>query len=108
MLVGTVSGEDSERLSRLLDMRGVRHKVLGSKDPEREAHIVAQAGRKGAVTIATDMAGRGTDILLGGNPTELARGMLRKKGYLSTDKGKEGSRESSDEVIAKAETLIRG
>ena len=107
VLVGTVSGEDSERLSRLLDMRGVRHKVLGSKDPEREAHIVAQAGRKGAVTIATDMAGRGTDILLGGNPTELARGMLRKKGYLSTDKGKEGSRESSDEVIAKAEDIYK-
>ena len=107
VLVGTVSGEDSERLSRLLDMRGVRHKVLGSTDPEREAHIMAQAGRKGAVTISTDMAGRGTDILLGGNPTELARGMLRKKGYLGTDKGKEGSRESSDEVIARAEEIYK-
>ena len=107
VLIGTVSGEDSERLSRLLDMRGVRHKVLSSTDPEREAHIMAQAGRKGAVTIATDMAGRGTDILLGGNPTELARGMLRKKGYLDADKGKEEARESSDEVIAKAEGIYK-
>ena len=107
VLVGTVSGEDSERLSRLLDMRGVRHKVLSSTDPEREAHIMAQAGRKGAVTIATDMAGRGTDILLGGNPTELARGMLRKKGYLDADKGTEEARESSDEVIAKAEGIYK-
>ena len=107
VLIGTVSGEDSERLSRLLDMRGVRHKVLSSTDPEREAHIMAQAGRKGAVTIATDMAGRGTDILLGGNPTELARGMLRKKGYLDADKGTEEARESSDEVIAKAEGIYK-
>ncbi|MDY4041075.1 MAG: preprotein translocase subunit SecA [Collinsella sp.] len=73
VLVGTVSIESSERLSRLLDKRGIKHQILNAKLHEREAHIVAQAGRLGAVTIATNMAGRGTDILLGGNPDELAR-----------------------------------
>ena len=72
-LVGTVSIENSERLSRILSKRGIRHDVLNAKHHEREAHIVAQAGRLGAVTIATNMAGRGTDILLGGSPSELAR-----------------------------------
>ena len=72
VLVGTVSIESSERLSRLLNKRGIKHEVLNAKFHEREAHIVAQAGRKGAVTIATNMAGRGTDILLGGNPEEMA------------------------------------
>ena len=67
-LVGTVTVESSERLSRILDKRGIRHQVLNAKYHEREAQIVAQAGREGAVTIATNMAGRGTDILLGGNP----------------------------------------
>ncbi|MDM8300056.1 preprotein translocase subunit SecA [Collinsella tanakaei] len=73
VLVGTVSIESSERLSRLLNKRGIAHEVLNAKYHEREAHIVAQAGRLGAVTIATNMAGRGTDILLGGNPDELAQ-----------------------------------
>ena len=68
ILVGTISIETSEMLSRKLDKRGVRHNVLNAKQHEREAEIVAQAGRKGAVTISTNMAGRGTDILLGGNP----------------------------------------
>ncbi len=72
VLVGTVSIESSERLSRLLSKRGIKHEILNAKFHEREAHIVAQAGRKGAVTIATNMAGRGTDILLGGNAEELA------------------------------------
>ena len=72
VLVGTVSIESSEKLSRLLDKRGIKHQVLNAKFHEREAHIVAQAGRLGAVTIATNMAGRGTDILLGGNPDEMA------------------------------------
>ncbi|MDM8162701.1 preprotein translocase subunit SecA [Collinsella intestinalis] len=72
VLVGTVSIESSERLSRLLDKRGIEHEVLNAKYHEREAQIVAQAGRLGAVTIATNMAGRGTDILLGGNPEALA------------------------------------
>ena len=72
ILVGTVSIESSERLSRLLNKRGIRHEILNAKFHEREAQIIAQAGRKSAVTIATNMAGRGTDILLGGNPEQLA------------------------------------
>ena len=79
-LIGTVSIENSERLSRLLDKRGIRHETLNAKNHEREAHIVAQAGRAGAVTIATNMAGRGTDILLGGNPEVLADDALRARG----------------------------
>ena len=66
MLVGTVSVEKSEALSKLLKKRGIEHNVLNAKQHEREAEIVAQAGKQGAVTIATNMAGRGTDIMLGG------------------------------------------
>jgi preprotein translocase subunit SecA len=73
VLVGTVSIEKSERLSKLLKLRGIRHVVLNAKYHAQEAEIVAQAGRKGTVTIATNMAGRGTDILLGGNPEFMAR-----------------------------------
>jgi len=81
ILIGTVSIEKSERLSKLLKKGGVPdHQVLNAKYHEKEAEIVAQAGRMGAVTIATNMAGRGTDILLGGNPEFLAREMLRKRG----------------------------
>jgi preprotein translocase subunit SecA len=80
VLVGTVSIEKSERLSSLLKRRGVRHEVLNAKYHEREAEIVAQAGREGAVTIATNMAGRGTDILLGGNPDFLSKEILRRQG----------------------------
>lgn len=80
-LIGTVSIESSERLSRLLDKRGIRHETLNAKNHEREAHIIAQAGRVGAVTIATNMAGRGTDILLGGNPDVLADDVLRERGF---------------------------
>ena len=76
VLVGTVSIESSEKLSRLLNKRGIKHEVLNAKFHEREAQIVAQAGRLGAVTIATNMAGRGTDILLGGNPDEMTRDEL--------------------------------
>ena len=72
VLVGTVSVEKSEKLSGILKKMGVRHEVLNAKNHEREASIVAQAGRKGAVTVSTNMAGRGTDILLGGNPEFLA------------------------------------
>ncbi|MDW8097552.1 MAG: preprotein translocase subunit SecA, partial [Aquificaceae bacterium] len=82
VLVGTVSIEDSEHLSRLLQKEGVPHKVLNAKHHEKEAEIIAQAGRLGAVTISTNMAGRGTDILLGGNPEYLARELLRSKGKL--------------------------
>jgi preprotein translocase subunit SecA len=80
VLVGTVSIEKSERLSSLLKRRGVKHEVLNAKYHEREAEIVAQAGRFGAVTIATNMAGRGTDILLGGNPDFMSKEILRKRG----------------------------
>ena len=73
VLVGTISIEKSEALSKFLKRRGIPHNVLNAKNHEREAEIVAQAGRKGAVTISTNMAGRGTDILLGGNPEFLAR-----------------------------------
>ena len=80
VLVGTVSIESSERLSRILDKRGIKHAVLNAKFHEREAQIVAQAGREGAVTIATNMAGRGTDILLGGNPDVLAIDLMQDDG----------------------------
>ena len=79
VLVGTISIEKSELLSRMLKRGGIPHHVLNAKYHEREAEIVAQAGRKGAVTIATNMAGRGTDILLGGNPEFLALDLLRRK-----------------------------
>jgi preprotein translocase subunit SecA len=76
VLVGTVSVEKSERLSRMLKRHGIKHHVLNAKNHEREAEIIAQAGSRGGVTISTNMAGRGTDILLGGNPKFLARAML--------------------------------
>lgn len=81
VLVGTISIEKSELISDMLDKKGIPHNVLNAKQHEREAEIVAQAGRKGAVTIATNMAGRGTDILLGGNPDFDARKEMRKNGY---------------------------
>ncbi|AKL93825.1 protein translocase subunit SecA [Clostridium aceticum] len=81
VLVGTISIEKSEELSKLLKRKGIPHEVLNAKHHEREAEIVAQAGRKGVVTIATNMAGRGTDILLGGNPEFLAKQEMKKKGY---------------------------
>ena len=80
ILVGTVSVDKSEEISRLLIRNGVKHNILNAKNHEREAEIVAQAGRFGAVTIATNMAGRGTDILLGGNPEYLAKKRLREEG----------------------------
>ena len=80
VLVGTVTVEKSEEISKLLIRRGVKHNVLNAKNHAREADIVAQAGRFGAVTIATNMAGRGTDILLGGNPEFLAKRKLREEG----------------------------
>lgn len=81
VLVGTVSVEKSEIISSLLKSRGVKHEVLNAKNHAKEAEIVAQAGRYGAVTIATNMAGRGTDIMLGGNPDFMARKKLRKLGF---------------------------
>ena len=81
VLVGTTSVERSEYLSGLLKKRGVPHEVLNAKNHEREASIVAQAGRKGSVTVATNMAGRGTDIMLGGNPEFLANAAVVQKGF---------------------------
>ncbi len=80
ILIGTVSIEKSERVSRMLDRRGIKHSVLNAKHHEREAHIIAQAGRLGAVTVATNMAGRGVDIMLGGNVEYLAQESLRVNG----------------------------
>ena len=81
VLVGTVSVEKSELLSRKLQQRGVKHEVLNAKQHTKEAAIVAQAGRIGAVTVATNMAGRGVDILLGGNPEGMARNQVLKEGH---------------------------
>ena len=85
VLVGTVAIETSERLSKALDRSGVKHQVLNAKQHEREAEIITQAGRSGGVTIATNMAGRGVDILLGGNPEGIARQSLRSKGIEITE-----------------------
>ena len=103
VLVGTVSVEKSEALSKLLKKRGIEHNVLNAKQHEREAEIVAQAGKQGAVTIATNMAGRGTDIMLGGNAEYLAKDALRREGmeedliYEATAYG-----ETQDETILAA------
>ena len=81
ILIGTISIETSEMLSDMLKRRGVKHEVLNAKNHEKEAEIVAQAGRFGAVTIATNMAGRGTDIILGGNPEIMTVKEMKKRGY---------------------------
>ncbi len=81
VLVGTISIEKSEALSKALKKRGIKHEVLNAKFHEKEAEIIAQAGQYGAVTIATNMAGRGTDIILGGNPEFMAKAEMRKKGF---------------------------
>jgi preprotein translocase subunit SecA len=99
VLVGTTSIEKSERLSELLKKKGIKHVVLNAKYHEREAEIVAQAGRKGMVTIATNMAGRGTDILLGGNPDFMAKQEAVKQGVARAVQAAEGALhlQSSDE-----------
>ncbi len=85
VLLGTVSIEKSERLSKAFDKHGIKHEVLNAKQHAREADIIAQAGRPGAVTVATNMAGRGVDIMLGGNPDGMARTELKKRGITSDD-----------------------
>ncbi len=85
ILVGTVTVEKSEMISRALLRERIKHNILNAKNHKREAEIIAQAGRKGAVTIATNMAGRGTDILLGGNPEFMAKQDLRNQGYDDSD-----------------------
>ena len=101
VLVGTVSIDNSERISRILSKRGIKHNVLNAKFHEREAQIIAQAGRKGAVTIATNMAGRGTDILLGGNPDVMAEDILRNQGIEpaeATQEQKETAHKEAKEI----------
>ena len=104
VLVGTISVEKSEALSRMLKAKGIPHNVLNAKQHEREAEIVAQAGRKGAVTIATNMAGRGTDIMLGGNITYMAKAALRKElqKKLSAAKEAEEAARKAAKAAAKA------
>ncbi|MBC8590059.1 preprotein translocase subunit SecA [Wansuia hejianensis] len=103
ILVGTITIEKSELLSKLLKKEGISHEVLNAKHHEREAEIVAQAGRYGAVTIATNMAGRGTDIVLGGNPEYLAKLEMKKKGYSDeTLEEVDGFFDTEDEEVLKA------
>ena len=107
VLVGTTSIEKSELLSQILQRKGVRHVVLNAKFHEREAEIVAQAGRLGMVTIATNMAGRGTDILLGGNAEFVAKQDLVKKGAARLDQRRRG-RDQSDGCSRDAALLLPG
>ena len=105
VLVGTVSVEKSEILSKMLKRRGVPHEVLNAKYHEREAMIIAQAGRKGAVTVATNMAGRGTDIMLGGNPEFIADQELHQRG-LSPVETPEDYEAAWPEAVAKAKRAV--
>ncbi len=100
VLVGTISIENSEKLSKMLDDLGIKHQVLNAKFHEKEAHIVAQAGRPGTVTIATNMAGRGTDIILGGNLQEDINELGENPSPLEIEKLKEDWQKRHDEVIA--------
>jgi len=99
VLVGTISIEKSELLSKMLKKKGIPHSVLNAKYHEKEAQIIAQAGRPGAVTIATNMAGRGTDIVLGGNPEGIVEELLRNK--------KEPTEEERQEALRRAEAICR-
>ena len=108
VLVGTISIEKSEYISSLLKRRGIPHTVLNAKYHEKEAEIVAQAGKFGAVTIATNMAGRGTDITLGGNAEFMAKADLRKAGYdEATIAEATGYAETDDENILAARAVCR-
>lgn len=102
ILIGTASVASSEAVSRLLKTRGIRHHVLNAKNHTREAEIIAQAGRVGAVTVATNMAGRGVDILLGGNSDMLARAAVRRDGYRVDLLDGDGQLEGADEERAAA------
>ncbi len=109
VLVGTVSVEKSEMLGRMLELRGIPHVVLNAKFHEKEAEIVAQAGKKGAVTIATNMAGRGTDILLGGNAEFMARKEMRQAGYEEmVIEDAIGFNEDVPEEVLEARKVFRG
>lgn len=103
VLIGTISVDKSERLSRLFSRAGIKHNVLNAKQHAREAEIVAQAGRFGAVTIATNMAGRGTDILLGGNSEFMAREAMKREGYdEELIEQATAHNETEDEIILRA------
>ena len=107
VLVGTVSIEKNEKLSYLLSREGIKHNLLNAKNHEKEAEIVAQAGKLGAVTVATNMAGRGTDIMLGGNAEYLAKADLRKAGFTEEVIAEAtGYAETEDEDILKARALF--
>ena len=103
VLVGTISIEKSEYVSHLLSQRGIKHNVLNAKHHEKEAYIIAQAGRVGAVTIATNMAGRGTDILLGGNAEYMAKEELEKRGITSENDPK--YEETKNQAMAYAKKI---
>ncbi len=108
VLVGTISIEKSELLSGMLKRRGIRHEVLNAKYHEKEAEIVAQAGQYGAVTIATNMAGRGTDIMLGGNAEYMAKAQLRKAGYDDEVISEAtGFADTDDEQVSEARQMFR-
>ncbi len=108
VLVGTVTIDKSEKLSRYLKKRGIKHEVLNAKFHEKEAQIIAQAGKYGAVTIATNMAGRGTDIILGGNPEYLARAEMAKRDYPEELINEAtGFAETTDEEIIEARRVFR-
>ncbi len=108
VLVGTVSIEKSEKLSKLLDKEGIKHTVLNAKFHEKEAEIVAQAGKFGAVTIATNMAGRGTDIMLGGNSEFLAKQEMRRQRYtLDQIEQANAFNETSDETVIEARNKFK-
>ena len=106
VLVGTTSVEKSEYLSQELTKRKIKHAVLNAKHHESEAAIVADAGRKGAVTVATNMAGRGTDIMLGGNPEFRAVAELRKRG-LDPEETPEEYEAAWDDALAAAEEAVK-
>ncbi len=109
VLVGTNSIEDSEKVSRMLKKKAIRHHVLNAKQHEREAEIVAQAGRKGSVTIATNMAGRGTDIVLGGNPEFMAKQKAGVDNYQEVlAQLKEQCAQEHEEVLAAGGLMILG
>jgi len=108
ILVGTVSIEKSELLSSMLDKKGIKHQVLNAKHHQREAEIVAQAGRKNAVTIATNMAGRGTDIILGGNPDAMAWAILQTKYPTRLDVPQEEWTALVNQIEQREQTKVEG
>jgi len=106
VLVGTISIEKSETMSHMLKKKGIPHSVLSAKYHEREAEIIAQAGRSGAVTIATNMAGRGTDIVLGGNPEGLARDLLKEKKEFTKEEWQQALNKTRDACQKDREKVV--